>query len=44
MHVATSTIDQLVDYCLNTPEDGLTTGESVKTLNRLIVANLTLKD
>ena len=25
MHVATSTIDRLVDYCLNTPEDGLTT-------------------
>ena len=44
MHVATSTIDQLVDYCLNTPEDGLTTGESVKTLNRLIDANLALKD
>ncbi len=40
MHVATSTIDQLVDYCMNTPVDGLTTGESVKTLNRLIDKNL----
>jgi 4-O-beta-D-mannosyl-D-glucose phosphorylase len=40
MHVATSTIDQLVDYCLNTPEDGLTTTESVKTLNKLIDRNL----
>lgn len=40
MHVATSTIDRLVDYCLNTPADGLTTAESVKTLNRLIDANL----
>lgn len=40
MHVATSTIDQLVDYCLNTPEDGLSTSESVKTLNRLIDSNL----
>ena len=40
MHVATSTIDRLVDYCLNTPQDGLSTSESVKTLNRLIDANL----
>lgn len=42
MHVATSTIDQLVDYCMNTPVDGLTTGESVKTLNRLIDKNLAI--
>lgn len=40
MHVATSTVDRLVDYCLNTPEDGLSTSESVKTLNRLIDKNL----
>jgi 4-O-beta-D-mannosyl-D-glucose phosphorylase len=40
MHVATSTIDRLVDYCLNTPEDGLTTAESVKTRNALIDNNL----
>ena len=40
MHVATSTIDRLVDYCLNTPEDGLSTSESVRTLNRLIDSNL----
>ncbi len=40
MHVATSTVERLVDYCLNTPEDGLTTSESVKTLDRLIDANL----
>ncbi len=40
MHVATSTIDRLVDYCLNTPQDGLTTAESVRTLNRLINNNL----
>ena len=40
LHVATSTIDRLVDYCMNTPQDGLSTGESVKTLNRLIDANL----
>lgn len=40
MHVATSTIDRLVDYCFNTPQDGLSTSESVKTLDRLIDANL----
>lgn len=40
MHVATSTIDQLVDYCLNTPEDGLTTGKSVETINKLIDGNM----
>ena len=40
MHVATSTVDRLVDYCLNTPEDGLSTSESVHTLNRLIDSNL----
>lgn len=40
MHVATSTIDQLVDYCINTPEDGLRSGESVKTRIELIRKNL----
>ncbi len=40
MHGATSTIDRLVDYCLNTPEDGLTTSASVETLNKLIDRNL----
>lgn len=40
MHVATSTVDRLVDYCLNTPADGLTTAESVRTINRLIDSNL----
>ncbi len=43
MHVAVSTIDQLVDYCLNTPEDKLSTTESVKTMNKLIDKNLQLK-
>ena len=42
MHVATSTIDRLVDYCMNTPQDGLTTGESVATINRLIDKNQAL--
>ncbi|MBQ4286250.1 MAG: glycosidase, partial [Bacteroidales bacterium] len=36
LHVATSTVDRLVDYCLNTPEDGLRTGLSVEAINRLI--------
>lgn len=40
MHVATSTIDQLVDYCFNTPQDGLFTGKSVEAINRLIDGNL----
>ena len=40
MHVATSTIDRLVDYCMNTPEDGLTTTASVETLKKLIDKNL----
>ncbi len=40
MHVATSSIDRLVDYCLNTEPDGYTTEETVKRLNRLIDKNL----
>ena len=40
LHVATSTVDRLVDYCLNTPADGFTTGQSVATINRLIDKNI----
>lgn len=40
LHVAVSSIDRLVDYCLHTAPDGLRTGESVATLNRLIDKNL----
>ncbi len=39
MHVATSTVDRLVDYCLHTAPDGLRTGASVDTLKKLIVKN-----
>jgi 4-O-beta-D-mannosyl-D-glucose phosphorylase len=39
MHVATTTVDQLLDYCLNTPEDGLRSAESVKKINELIDRN-----
>ena len=42
MHVATSTIDRLVDYCMNTPADGLFTSTSVETLKKQIDKNLKL--
>jgi 4-O-beta-D-mannosyl-D-glucose phosphorylase len=40
MHVATSTVDRLVDYCLNTPADGYYSDTSVETLTNLISSNL----
>jgi len=40
MHVAVSTIDKLVDYCMNTPADKYMTAESVCTINELIDRNL----
>lgn len=43
MHVATSTVDKLVDYCMNTPVDGLASSASVETLKKLIDKNLKLK-
>lgn len=39
MHVATSTIDRLVDYCLHTPGDGLRSAASVAAINELIDRN-----
>jgi 4-O-beta-D-mannosyl-D-glucose phosphorylase len=39
MHVATSSIEQLVDYCMNTPEDGLRSAASVQQINGLIDRN-----
>jgi 4-O-beta-D-mannosyl-D-glucose phosphorylase len=39
MHVATSTLDQLVDYCVNTPEDRYRSAASVETVNALIDRN-----
>lgn len=45
MHVATSTVEKLIDYCKNTPEDGLRSAASVSVRNELISANLkVLKD
>lgn len=40
MHVATSTVERLVDYCKNTAPDGLRTGSTVERLNALIDKNL----
>lgn len=42
MHVATTTVEQLIDYCMNAPEDGFRTAESVKTINALIDKNKAL--
>ena len=39
LHVAVSTVDRLIDYCINTPEDGLTTSASVETIKKLIEKN-----
>lgn len=44
MHVATSTIERLVDYCLNTPEDGLSSSTSVETLKKQIKSNLSIME
>jgi 4-O-beta-D-mannosyl-D-glucose phosphorylase len=40
MHVASTTVDKLIDYCINTPEDGLRSAASVQTRNELIKKNL----
>ena len=40
MHVATSNIDRLVDYCINTPADEFRSAASVQRINKLIDANL----
>lgn len=39
MHVATTTIGQLVDYVMHTPEDGLHSADSVKSLQKIIDHN-----
>lgn len=43
MHVAVSSVDRLVDYCLNTASDGYRSATSVQTLNAIIRNNLELK-
>jgi 4-O-beta-D-mannosyl-D-glucose phosphorylase len=39
LHVATSTIDKLIDYVVNTPSDGFTSAETVKSITELIDKN-----
>lgn len=39
MHVATTTEDQLVDYLINNPEDGLRSAASVTTITNIIEKN-----
>ena len=44
LHVATTTVDQLIDYCLHTPEDGLTTTASVEAIKALVAKNRMAKN
>jgi len=39
MHVATSSMERLVDYCMNSPQDKLYSHLSVETINQLIDKN-----
>ena len=39
MHVAVSSVERLIDYCLRTPEDGLATAASVETIKKLVRKN-----
>jgi 4-O-beta-D-mannosyl-D-glucose phosphorylase len=39
MHVAVTSVDRLLDYCLHTPADGLRSAESVKRITDLINKN-----
>lgn len=39
LHVATTTVEKMVDYCKNTPRDGYTTHTSVENICRLIDMN-----
>jgi 4-O-beta-D-mannosyl-D-glucose phosphorylase len=39
MHVALSSVEQLLDYVINTPEDGLNSSRSVQEICKLIDQN-----
>jgi 4-O-beta-D-mannosyl-D-glucose phosphorylase len=39
LHVATTTIDKLTDYVINTPEDGFSSAHSVQILTQIIDKN-----
>jgi len=43
MHVATSTIDRLLDYCFNTPADGYRSFKSVEAIKELVAKNKTFE-
>jgi 4-O-beta-D-mannosyl-D-glucose phosphorylase len=42
-HVATSTIDRLLDYVMNTAKDGFTSAASVETLKNIIDKNIEME-
>ncbi len=44
MHVATSSLDRLLDYVTNTPEDGFRSAASVERLNALIDGNMAYQE
>lgn len=39
LHLATTTVDKMIDYCKNTPADGYTTHTSVDAICRLVDMN-----
>ncbi len=39
LHLATTTVEKMVDYCKNTPQDGYTTHTSVEAICRLVDMN-----
>ena len=42
MHVATTTLEKLIDYTINTPEDGFRSASSVQTRTAMIEKNLAI--
>ena len=40
LHIATSTVNQLIDYCMNTPVDGYRTHTTVDAINKMVDKNL----
>ena len=43
LHVATTSVERLVDYCEHTPEDGFRSAKTVETINKLIDKNQAFK-
>ena len=39
MHVAVSSLDQLIDYVMNNPPDGYSSAQSLNTLSAIIQKN-----